>query len=254
VTTADRPPGEGQRERRPRRWHSSRPEREAQRPDEKVDYQQVREREIRTGDILLFSGAYALSGVIEWASHCPYSHVAMLGWWKDRLIAFQSDHRGVEVLPASTMVCRYNGKVDWWSLEEAHRPAFDEDKFFDTALTLLGIKFGYATLFGLFVRMMLGWTLGRADSNRTPSSMFCSQFVSCCFRNALGDLVPALNDASTSPADIMRSGFFRKRYRLFDGSGGQACERALLPPRQSGHPYAAAIWDGQRREEPRALR
>jgi hypothetical protein len=243
-----------QREKRRRRWRSPRPEREAQRPVENIDYQQVRERGIRTGDILLFSGAYFLSGVIEWTTHCPYSHVAVLGWWKDRLVAFQSDSRGVEVLPASTMVCRYNGKVDWWSLDEARRPAFDEDKFLDTALTLLGIKFGHATLLGLFVRMMLHWPLGRADDNRPPSSMFCSQFVSCCFRNALTDLDPTVNDASTSPADIMRSGFFRKRYRLYDGSGGQACEQALLPPRKAGQPYAAAIWDGQRREQPRADR
>lgn len=254
MTTLDRPSGDGERWRPRRRWRSTRAEREAQRPDEKIDYQQIREHGIRTGDILLFSGAYRSSGVIEWATHCPYSHVAVLGWWKDRLIAFQSDHRGVEVLPASTMVCRYNGKVDWWSLEDARRPAFDEDRFFDTALTLLGIKFGYLRLFGLFVRMMLGWTLGRTDGTRTPTSMFCSQFVSCCFRNALADLDPAVNDASTSPADIMRSRFFRKRYRLFDGSGGQACEQALLPPRKSGQPYTAAIWNGKRREAPPTLR
>jgi hypothetical protein len=178
----------------------------------------------------------------------------VLSWWKDRLVAFQSDSRGVEVLPASTMVCRYDGKVDWWSLADARRPAFDEDKFFDTALTLLGVKFGYAKLLGLFARMMLGWSLGRTDSNRPPSSMFCSQFVSCCFRNALGDLDPAVNDASTSPADIMRSGFFEKRYRLFDGSGGKACAQALLPTRQPGRPYAAAIWDGKRRADPETLR
>jgi hypothetical protein len=250
VATADGPSVDGQRENRRRRWHSPHPEREAQRPVETIGYQDVREHGIRTGDILLFSGAYRLSGVIEWATHCPYSHVAVLGWWKDRLVAFQSDSRGVEVLPASTMVCRYNGKVDWWSLDDARRPAFDEDKFLDTSLTLLGIKFGYATLLRLFARMMLHWTLGRADSNQPPSTMFCSQFVSCCFRNALGDLDPTVNDASTSPADIMRSGFFNKRYRLFDGSGGQACEQALLPPRQSGQPYAAAIWDGRRREPP----
>jgi hypothetical protein len=253
VTTADGP-SEGHQEKGRRRWHSPRPEREAQRPDEKIDYQEVRARGIRTGDILLFSGAYRLSGVIEWTTHCPYSHVAMLGWWKDRLIAFQSDSRGVEVLPASTMVCRYNGKVDWWSLDDARRPALDEDRFFDTALTLLGIKFGYATLFGLFLRMLLKWPLGRADSIQPPSSMFCSQFVSCCFRNALADLDPAANDASTSPADIMRSGFFNKRSRLLDGSGGRACEQALLPPRRPGQPYAAAIWDGKRREGPAKIR
>jgi hypothetical protein len=254
VTAADGPSAEGQGGKRRRSWRSAHPDREAQRPVEAIDYREVRDHQIRTGDILLFSGAYRLSGVIEWATHCPYSHVAVLSWWKDRLVAFQSDSRGVEVLPASTMVCRYNGKVDWWSLDDARRPAFDEDKFFDTALTLLGVKFGYARLFGLFVRMMLGWTLGRSDSNRPPSSMFCSQFVSCCFRNALGDLDLAANDASTSPADIMRSGFFNKRSRLLDGSGGKACEQALLPPRQPGQPYAAAIWDGKRREGPAKIR
>ncbi len=214
----------------------------------------MRDHQLRTGDILLFSGAYRLSRVIEWTSHCPYSHVALLAWWKDRLVAFQSDNRGVEVLPASTMVCRYNGKVDWWSLDDGRRAALDEDRFFDTALTLLGIKFGYLPLVGLFLRMMLGWSLGQADGKRPPTSMFCSQFVSCCFRNGLGDLDPAVNDASTSPADIMRSGFFKKRYRLFDGSGGQACEQALLPQRQGTTGFRASIWDGKQRKPPTSLR
>ena len=47
---------------------------------------------------------------------------------------------------------------------------------------------------------------GRHDAVSLPQSMFCSQYVSLCYRNAGLDLVRDASDDLTSPAAIARSG------------------------------------------------
>lgn len=200
-----------------------------QSPTEGVNYQLWRQH-IRTGDLLLFRGDYMLSHMIESLSDSPYSHVAILARWKDRVVAFQADTRGVEILPVSKMVCRYNGKVDWWSRVEGFGDESFEEKLLDTALTLLGTRYGYWPLIRLAFRILAGRTLNARDAHATPDSLFCSQFVSQCYRVASDgrfDVNPNLNDASTSPADFVRSGHFVPRYQLFDGSGGAACDASF---------------------------
>jgi len=188
-------------------------------------YQALRS-EIRTGDILLFRGRKLLSGVIEHLSDSPYSHIAILARWHGRVLAFQSDLRGVEILPASRLVYDYHGGVDWWALNPELRAAgFAEDRLFDTALTLLGLKYGYMKLVGLGLRILLGRALSPSDAHATPDTLFCSQFVSLCYRQASDDILDVnrdVNDESTSPADFARSGFFQPVCQLYDGSGGRA--------------------------------
>ncbi len=225
----------------------------APRPHAGQSYQDLREQ-MKTGDLLLFRGNRLLSGAIERLSDSPYSHVAILARWNDRVVAFQADLRGVEVLPASTMVCKYSGKVDWWALKPELRAAsFEEDALFDTALTLLGTKYGYWRLLELGVRILLGRTLNPQDAHATPDSLFCSEFVSRCYRNASGNLLDVnkrANDASTSPADFATSGFFEQRYQLFDGSNGQACTGLLDAAVGHGKRRRALAWDGTRRLQP----
>ena len=211
------------RKRISKRWKIHQP------PVDGASYQALRQH-IRTGDLLLFRGNYMLSHMIESLSDSPYSHVAILARWKDRVVAFQADTRGVEILPVSKMICRYNGKVDWWSRVDGFGDESFEEKLLDTALTLLGTRYGYWPLVRLALRILLGRTLSARDAHATPDSLFCSQFVSQCYRVASDgkfDVNPDLNDASTSPADFVRSGHFTPRYQLFDGSGGAACDSSF---------------------------
>jgi len=213
-------------------------------------YQELREQ-IRTGDLLLFRGNRLLSGAIERLSDSPYSHVAILARWQSRVIAFQADERGVEILPASKMVCKYQGKVDWWSLKHHLRDSgvFKEDDLLNAALSMLGVKYGYLSLLGLGIRILLGRALNPQDAHAMPDSLFCSQFVSRCFRAASNDALdvnPQANDASTSPSNFATSGFFESRCPLFDGSNGQACQEMLeAPPGKSRKDVVP--WDGKRR-------
>jgi hypothetical protein len=218
-------------------------------PEQKT-YQDLREQ-IRTGDLLLFRGNRLLSNAIERLSDSPYSHVAILARWQSRVIAFQADEGGVAILPASKMVCRYQGKVDWWSLKPHLREGgvFKEDDFLNAALTMLGVKYGYLNLLALGLRILLGRTLNPKDAHATPDSLFCSQFVSRCFRAASGDVLDVnlkANDASTSPSDFATSGFFESRCALYDGSNGQACQEMLETP--PGKVKKDVVpWDGKTR-------
>lgn len=225
-------------------------------------YQDLR-REIQTGDLLLFRGNRLISGWIEELSDSPYSHCAILARWDDRIIAFQADLRGVEILPASTMVCRYQGKVDWWALKREWRgpDGLDERLLLDTALTLLGIKYAYWALIKLGLRILLGRTrtlLARqaaARAHATPDSLFCSEFMSLVFRTASHERIRVNvkgDDASTSPADFASSGYFEPRYQLFDGSGGDACRDLLqiVPGADAAPARRVNVWDGRRREPP----
>jgi hypothetical protein len=218
----------------PDRWKVVRPSGNS----EGKQYQALRQ-EIRTGDILLFRGKKTLSRVIERLSDSPYSHIAVLARWNDRVLAFQSDLRGVEVLPASRIVYEYDGCVDWWALKpELRDNVFVEERLFDTALTLLGLKYGYWRLMTLAFRILLGRALNPKDAHATPDTLFCSQFVSLCYRMASGDVLDVnreVNDESTSPADFARSGFFEPVCQLYDGSGGRAGGNLL---------ERVPVWDG----------
>jgi hypothetical protein len=229
------------------------------------NYQSLRD-DIRTGDLLLFRGKHFLSGMIEKLSSSPYSHVAILAKWHGRVLAFQADLRGVEVLPASRIVYQYDGGVDWWALKPEWREngKFREDLLFDTALTLLGIKYGYWSLLGLALRIMLGRTLNPKDAKATPDSLFCSQFVSLCYRTASHkrmDVNRLVNDAATSPGDFAHSGFFEPRCALYDGSGGQAGVVNVLdePLHANGNRRgrrkrnSVITWTGQGSIDPRLL-
>ncbi|HVX97777.1 MAG TPA: hypothetical protein VHK47_22880 [Polyangia bacterium] len=201
-------------------------------------YQKFRDQ-IQTGDILLFRGHYFLSSWIERLSNAPYSHVAILARWGDRIVAFQSDHRGAELLPASRIVCMYNGDVDWWALKAEHRPKIHEPSLWDSAFSVLGTQFGNWELVKLAVKIIAGQKLSKRDGRMPPRSLFCSQYVSRMLRECSNNVLdpnPRANDLSTSPGDIARSGLFEARERLYDGSAGKACEAGLV---------SQVVWTGE---------
>jgi hypothetical protein len=209
--------------------------------------------EMRTGDLLLFSGTSWLSRMIEGVTRSSYSHVALVANMDGRLLAFQADPGGVVVQPASKVVCRYNGMVDWWSLDDGPRTRLRERDAIDTALTLLGLRYGYLSSVVLGLRKLLRSRLCRDDSPLLPRAMFCSEFVSMCLRNGGVDVNAELNDLSTTPNDIVSSRMFSKRCRLKDGSAGDACEKLILPPTSAEPRYRAVLWDGTQRRQPGSL-
>lgn len=168
-------------------------------------YDSVRER-IRTGDILLFRGRGWLSRFIRWGSDSVYSHAGMAAWWGERLVVLQSAGRGVEVLPVSRAVHDYDGQVDWWSLAPEHEDALDRGALVGVAITQLGKPYATVGLVELVGRMVVGRFRGTPDPKGDPESMFCSQYVSYCYRRAGLDLREDTEDACTSPGDLADCG------------------------------------------------
>ncbi len=167
--------------------------------------------QIRTGDILLFQGSSPLSRVIRWGSGSDYSHAGFAAWWDGRLLVFQASGRGAEVLPASSAVDAYDGQVDWYALGDEHHARIDRHQLVTTAVTLLGRSYARLGLVQLMLRMLRGRFRGLPDPKVCPDAVFCSQYVSYCYRQAGLDLVEGTDDGSTSPADIAASPFLLRR-------------------------------------------
>lgn len=187
--------------KKPRTKGLARPERCV---DRQLCYTDVRSR-IRTGDVLLFQGKSLLSRIIQWGSKSVYSHAGFAAWWDDRLMVFQASGRGAEVLPVSSAVDAYDGQVDWYAVSDPWRAHLDEDVMLTRAVNLLGRAYATRGLIELAFRMAIGRFRDIPDPKAAPNEVFCSQYVSFCYREAGLDLVPGTNDPCTSPADLANS-------------------------------------------------
>ncbi len=173
-------------------------------PAESLNYDVIRPQ-VRTGDILLFRGKGPTSRIIQWGSKSPYSHAGIAARWGNRLMVFQSARRGVEVLPASTVVDKYEGQVDWWSVRSELREHVREHELMSACIEALGTPFSSFGIIRLMWLMLIRRFRGHKDTDRAPEQMFCSWYVSLAFRRAGLDLVDVSSDDCTSPGDIANS-------------------------------------------------
>ena len=173
-------------------------------------YDTIRHR-VRDGDILLFQGKGWVSRIIRWGSDSTYSHAGLTAWWGERLLVFQSAGRGVEVLPVSSAVYEYDGQVDWWVVKREREAELDRGELLRHAVTQLGTPYAKTGVLELMWRMAIGKFRGRRDPRVDPEGMFCSQYVSYCYRKAGLDLRPDTDDACTSPGDLATCGVLENR-------------------------------------------
>jgi hypothetical protein len=204
-------------------------------PGRPLVYSDIRDQ-IRTGDILLFQGQSPLSRLIRWGSGSDYSHAGFTAWWDHRLLVFQASGRGAEILPVSSAVDAYDGQVDWYALRPEHRLSAEcEQQLVTHAVTMLGRAYSRVGLADLMLRMARGRFRGRPDAKACPDSMFCSQYVSYCFRMVGPDLVADTDDGSTSPGDLSRSPLLELRGVLHANAAQKAARRSeALPGRPRG--------------------
>jgi cell wall-associated NlpC family hydrolase len=193
-------------------------------------YDRVRSR-IRSGDILLFQGKTALSRFIRWGSRSTYSHAGMVAWWGRRLIVLHAvGRRGIEAVPVSSAVEAYDGRVDWWTARPELEAQIDRERLLDLAITELGKPYHMAGVLSLAWRMLWGRIRARPDPKADPEAMFCSQYVSYCYRLAGLNLRPSAADSCTSPGDLATSGTLVLRATLnADRQGAPDDTIAKLP-------------------------
>jgi hypothetical protein len=204
----------------------------------RLDYGEARSQ-IRTGDVFLFQGTALLSRFIRWGSDSPYSHAGIALWSHDRLMVVQAELRGVEVLPASQAVIRYDGQVDWWQPTEAVRERLREAALVNAAIDELGKPFAVWPLVALVARMFRREDWGNPDPGRDEPDYFCSQLVSRCYRKGGVDLVPDKADHDTSPGDLSRSGMLQYCAVLHHHPEGVPAPGPVLVPAETSRADAA---------------
>jgi hypothetical protein len=190
---------------------------------------------IQTGDVLLFRGRGPLSRFLQWGSQSPYSHAGFAARWEDRVLVFQATGLGAAFLSLSALVDAYDGAVDWFTPTAEVRACIDTQLLIDAAVNLLGRRYGLLQVLDLMWRVGKGRFHSRTDTAQHPERVFCSQYVSYCYRHAGRDLVSELDDASTSPGDLARSPDLVHRCTLRADPKGKAERRDTLPGRPSVH-------------------
>lgn len=193
-------------------------------------YPEVRPH-IQTGDVLLFRGRGPLSQFIRWGSDSPYSHAGFAARWEDRVLVFQATGLGAAFLPLSAAVDAYDGAVDWYVPSAAARAQLDTTKLVTEAVSLLGRRYARGQVLSLMLRVARRKLGHEPDAVDVPRELFCSQYVSYCYRRAGFDLVPRLPDEWTSPADLARSADLSLRAPLKADPDEKERRRIDLPGR-----------------------
>jgi hypothetical protein len=187
-----------------------------------MHYSKVR-LDIHDGDVLLWRGHYAISTVFRLFTGSWYTHAAIAVWWGERLMILQAEPVGLQAVPLSSTVKRYDGLVDWYKIKDEYRNQIDVDGVLTEAKKDLGLPFGTLAAFRSswnrflhisgIVHRRLGFPLIRSPRNRR--AMFCSQYVSRCFR-AGGLPLTSHPDIDTLPGDVARSDLLEFQTRIHD--------------------------------------
>jgi hypothetical protein len=178
---------------------------------------------IQDGDVLLWRGHYAISTVFRLATGSWYTHAAIAVWWGDRLMILQAEPVGLQAVPLSSTVKRYDGLVDWYKIKDEYRDPVKVGRVLAEAKKDLGLPFGtlaalrsswnrFLQISGI-VHRRLGFPLFRSPRNRR--AMFCAQYVSRCFR-AGGLHLTSHPDIDTLPGDVAHSDLLEFQTRIHD--------------------------------------
>ncbi len=173
-----------------------------------LTYHDVRDQ-ISDGDILMFVGNGPISRFIRWGSDGSYSHCGIASWDDGQLMVYQAVFNGLQYVAASDCVRKYNGRVDWWKLRPEVAATVDRSGIIEQARRHLGKPFatlGMIHLMWLIARGRYRSNVVERADRPPPPAMFCSWYVSRCYRVGGGvDLVADATDRCTSPAMLEHS-------------------------------------------------
>jgi hypothetical protein len=172
---------------------------------------------IRDADLLLFRSRHWFSRLIGVAGRSPYSHAAMAGWWKDRLMCVEMIRGGGRAQLLSNLVSRWPGAIDVYQANANHR-RFSRERALGAMIAITGRQYGWLNLTrAALLHLPVFRFLTAPDTNDVETSSwppFCSQAVTAADRAGGVDPVPNLADRLTEPADLSRSPFYSYRFTL----------------------------------------
>lgn len=186
--------------------------------------------QMKTGDVLAFSGKSRTSRIVRWATRSPYSHVALL--WRARLpggfgasvMLIESTtlvdlpdaltrrvHKGVQLHFVSQRVSAYDGRIWWVPLREPLRPTAQRKMEAWLRQThCKQVPYDLAQAIGAGFDLLDA--LGLANEPDF-SALFCSELVARALQVA-GVLDPGVNASELTPADVVALPCFERPVRL----------------------------------------
>lgn len=178
-----------------------------------VNYQNIRHL-LRSGDIVLFAGAYAESKMIRFFSGGSASHVGIVLNTRHDAVSGQkvvevleANHdeyypelNGVVLSRLSDRIPFYKGDIWILRLKEAFREMLDFEIFEDFLMGEMGKEYDMATRWKSAIDTFD--QLGFSDNKEDLQQYFCSELVAAAYKKAGG--LPQINPSEITPADIYR--------------------------------------------------
>ncbi len=168
------------------------------------------------GDVLLFRSRGWIWSLIAVAGRSHYTHAAMVGRWRRRVMCVEMTGGGGRAQSLSNLVERWPGTIDVYRTREI--PVVKRLRAVDYMIDVTARPYGRwnllrASLLHLpVVRCFANPSLDDAEDDRRP--MFCSQAIASAYRSVGFDLVPNLCDRLTEPGDLARSALLEYQFTL----------------------------------------
>jgi len=176
-----------------------------------ISYSSIR-GDLKTGDIVLFSGKGAFSNIIKYGTMSTWSHVGMvlnipeydfLTIWESTTLSDIDDltsgmpRKGVQLVPLSDRVQKYSGNISIRHLKGGELPQSSVKSLMELRRSLRGKRYerGKMELFKAAFDGPFG------NNSEDLSSLFCSELVAEAYQ-ALGLLSEAVPSNEYTPADF----------------------------------------------------
>lgn len=177
-------------------------------------YDEAVKKEIKDGDILLYSGRNPVSLAIRFFTWSRYSHAGIAVRWNDRLMAMESIWPMVIVNPLSLSLQRYKGGVDWCSCVE-EIPDDRRLAMIKFAQKQLGLRYSLLKLFSFLLVVFLKRRTTEQDRlKRYETEVTCSEYVARIYNSIGLDLMKYKADRFTTPKNIADSPLLGKKQTL----------------------------------------
>jgi hypothetical protein len=199
-------------------------------PSDLTDYENVR-GEMKTGDVILFSGKGKFSDIIKWRFRKPYSHVAMVltanmgaGMGQSVLVIESTMSssmpdvetgavvKGVQIHWLSKLIEFYNGGCKAWWLPLKFPLEEDEERRMTSWLRQVHnsrVPYDLCQAIGAGINFWDSFLENDADFSR----LFCSELVTKALQVA-GRVSEEVNPSETAPHEVLEFGCFGVPYQI----------------------------------------
>lgn len=175
-----------------------------------MGYDSIRS-ELKTGDIVLFSGNGFISKMIKWITNSEWSHIGIVinieeydfvtvleSTTLSNLPDLQTGEyvKGVQLVPLSARIAKYDGKIAVRQLIRSDDGSVDTRSLMDFRREIIGRKYESSE-----AELIKSATIGTNEEDL--GSLFCSELVAECYQR-MGVLTEHKPSNEYTPADFAK--------------------------------------------------